>query len=90
MKIVVNRCYGGFSLSQACANALGTSRYPDEEIRTDERLIRMVEEDPVAASGLCAKLDVAEIPDDATDWMLHDYDGLEDILYVQNGKLHWA
>lgn len=33
-------------------------------------------------------LRVAVIPDDVTDWMVSDYDGLETIYFVRNGKIY--
>lgn len=48
----------------------------------------MVERDAEAASGRCAVLMVVEIPDNATDWELDEYDGLESIIYVADGKIH--
>lgn len=91
MKIVINACYGGFSLSESAAAYMGTSIYPlDEDIRTDPLLIDMVERDTLATSGRCAKLTVVEIPDNATDWELDEYDGYESITYVVDGKIHHA
>ena len=31
---------------------------------------------------------ILDIPDEATDWMIVDYDGAERIIYVLDGKLH--
>lgn len=90
MKIVINRCFGGFSVSDAVVEALHLdSAWADVE-RTDPTLIAMVEEDARAASGLCAQLRVVEIPDAATDYRLQDYDGAETIIYVLDGKIHYA
>jgi hypothetical protein len=47
-----------------------------------------VEADAEAINGACAKLKVVEIPEEATDWELNEYDGLESITYVVDGKLH--
>ena len=41
-------------------------------------------------SGRSAKLKVIEIPDNATDWDVEDYDGIERIVYVVDGKLNYA
>lgn len=91
MKIVINSCYGGFSLSESAAAYMGTSTYSlDEDIRTDPRLVDMVERDAPAASGRYANLTVVEIPDNATDWELNEYDGYESITYVVDGKIHHA
>lgn len=90
MKIVINRCFGGFSVSDAVVEALHLdSAWADVE-RTDPTLIAMVEEDARAASGLCARLKVIEIPDAATDWEFEEYDGMETITYVLDGKIHHA
>ena len=47
-----------------------------------------VEADAEAVNGICAKLKVVEIPEEATDWEINEYDGLESITYVVDGKLH--
>ncbi len=88
MKIVVNRCYGGFSVSVACAKELGIDKWDASDYRTDERLIKMVEEDADGASGYCSKLRVVEIPDDKTDYEVNEYDGYESITYVVDGVLY--
>lgn len=89
MKIVLNKCFGGYSVSQACADALGeSSRYMVD--REDPRLIEMVERDSKWASGTSAKLAVVELPDNTTDWEMDEYDGIESIIYVVDGKIHHA
>lgn len=88
MKIVINGCFGGFSLSEAAMEACGTNWSHDEDQRTNPILIEMVEHNAEAASGRCAKLEVVEIPDSATDWELDEYDGVENITYVVDGKIH--
>ena len=52
MKIVINRCYGGFSITYACAKKLGIDKYDASDYRTDERLIKMVEENADEVSAL--------------------------------------
>ena len=42
------------------------------------------------ASGFCANLRIVEIPDDYTDYYINEYDGAETLIYVKDGKLHWA
>lgn len=90
MKIVVNKCFGGFNVSDEAARKLGLSDGYHIVSRVDDRLIKMVEEDADKTSGPSAKLRVVEIPDDATDWELNDYDGRETIIYVVNGRIHHA
>lgn len=89
MKVVLNKCYGGFSLSASCAEKLGTDKYPwDDNIRFDASLIEEVEKDSEAASGLLSSLCVVTIPDEATDYEISEYDGWETVIYVLDGKLH--
>jgi hypothetical protein len=33
---------------------------------------------------------VVEIPDNATDWNIEEYDGLETVIYVLNGRICYA
>lgn len=89
MKIVLNSCFGGFSVSQNVVRELGLkSEYHAN--RQDPRLIEMVEKDSKATSGWAASLRVVDIPEEATDWELTEYDGIEGIIYVLDGKLHHA
>lgn len=88
MKLVINKCYGGFSLSEVAASALGLDGPYAEIARCDQRLITLVEADAAAAAGSHAKLRVVEIPDEVTDWEINDYDGVESVVYVVNGRLH--
>lgn len=90
MKVVVNRCYGGFSLSRAAMEALGVESPYEEISRINPNLIAFVEKDALSGSGRHAKLQIVEIPDEATDWEISEYDGFETIIYVLNGKLYHA
>ena len=85
MKIVINRCYGGFGLSDAADQAIGVGFNGD---RTDPRLISVVEELGPRANGEYSKLKIVEIPDSATDWEIGDCGGSEYVTYVVDGKLH--
>jgi hypothetical protein len=94
VKIVVNRCFGGFGISIECrslATKLGCSHmdYDDEEYpqyahgfdnpRTCMGLVRAIEIlGSEKASGKLARLEVVEIPDDI-DYEISDYDGIETI-----------
>lgn len=91
MKIVLNKCYGGFSLSVNAYTALGLKHTYSEIDRTDERLIALMEEHGSAwVSGGLAKLVLVELSDNCTDWEMDEYDGFERITYVVDGKLHHA
>ena len=89
MKIVVNRCFGGFSLSDLAVKLLGLKNNYDEVKRTDERLISLIESG-VEVSGQFADLRIKTIPNTTTDWEIDNYDGMETIIYVVDGKLHRA
>ena len=91
MKIVINRRYGRFGISKSAAEKLGISQYAFSGVsRTDERLVALVEENSKDASDSFAKLCVVEIPEEATDWRIVEYDGMEYVLYVVNGKIEEA
>lgn len=84
MKVVINNCYGGFSLSDAgiaryleLADLKATSDFYDRDIpRDDAALIQVVEELGDAANGFAADLKIVDIPDDV-DWYIEEYDGNE-------------
>ena len=83
MKVVINRCFGGFGLSDealARYNELaGTNleHYYGIE-RNDPLLVQVVEELGAKANGFCADLKIVDIPDDV-EWYVHEYDGLESV-----------
>lgn len=89
MRIVINTCFGGFHIPEALREAEGLGYYDDIE-RTDVRLVEFVETH-ADADGCYredyAELEVVEIPDTCTDWELDEYDGLESIIYVVDGKI---
>lgn len=89
MKMVINQCYGGFGLSDYAVQQLGLDS-PWAVDRCDERLVALVEQDAKAAGGPFAELAVVEIPDEATDTYLEEYDGIERLLYVLDGRIHFA
>lgn len=84
MKVVVNKCFGGFGLSEKAYEFLGLpwdnhgSKYRDYSERTDPKLIECVETLGEEANGWAARLMVVEIPDDI-EWEISDYDGIETI-----------
>lgn len=98
MKIVLNKCYGGFELSKFACEKLGCGPFacddPDETLsRTDERLIDLIEmygSEKCGADDGGTDLIIEEIPDEATDWRLDDDDGIETVTYVVDGKIYYA
>lgn len=91
MKMIINDCYGGFGIRMDILEKLKLTAYSEDDdvIRGNPQLIKMIEagED---ISGDYAKLKVIEIPDESTDWYLDEDDGWESVIYVLDGKLHWA
>ena len=91
MKMVLNRCYGGFTISDACAEKIGLDKYDTSDAaRTNPAVIKEVERDYKFASGFCSCLRTVTIPDEVTDYEVDEYDGYESITYVLDGKLYHA
>ena len=86
MKVVINSCYGGFSLSKKGSerlNELEKNAQVDPKYgfvynteRHNPNLIKVVEELGKEANGSCANLQIIEIPD-GVDYTVKDYDGFE-------------
>ena len=87
MFIVINKCYGGFHIPEALCEACGLSSY-DDIARDDLRLVEFVQEQGGDYREGCSRLVVVEVPEEATDWELDEYDGFESIIYVVDGKLY--
>lgn len=92
MVFVLNKCYGGFSLSPFAVERLGVSDpYADlDSLQIDALAALIAEYGSEKCSGSHAKLKVVEVPDTITDWMVQDYDGIESLTYVLDGKLKHA
>lgn len=87
MKIVVNNAYGGFGMGMGENGKHFLQRpYWHNEERTKQDLIEFVENNP----DDCGDLAIAIIPDEATDWEIREYDGMEEVVYVVDGKLCYA
>lgn len=82
MKIVLNRIFGGFSLSEKAYEMLGlewdTFGFAYGIERNDPRLVEVVEKLGEDANGKYAKLEVVTVPD-GIDWEIDSYDGLETV-----------
>ena len=87
MKLVINECFGGFSVNDNIVKMLNLeSRYDLEDDRTNVKLIELIESGE-NVNGDYSNLTVVEIPDDATDYMINEYDGYETVYYVLDGKI---
>lgn len=91
MKIVINVCYGGFSLSDEASDFFAKKlEWVNEfDLRTNPLFIQKVEENSQWVSSDYSKLRVVEIPDEATDWDIDEYDGFERIIYVKDGRIYY-
>lgn len=86
MKVVINNCFGGFSINREIAKKYFNDERYDVK-RTDPTLISLIESG-IDCNGPSAELRVVEIPENATDWRMIEYDGAEYIIYVVDGKMH--
>ena len=80
MKVVINKCFGGFSLSEKAYKELGIPwdnyGYAMNNDRANPKLVEAVEKLGDLAGGRHAWLSVVEIPDDI-EWDIDEYDGME-------------
>ena len=94
MKILRNRKYGGYSISENVLDKVGIDRedigwprYSDIMFgysdRDNPKLIDFFEHRP----EYLGDLEVVEVPDEATDYRIFDYDGAETVFYVVNGHI---
>lgn len=104
-KIVINGCYGNFDFSNKGKEFLKARGYEwpvvadsykkceaiEYEIRIIPDLINAVEHEMgEELEGQYSVFKVVEIPDRVTDWTITSYDGLEEIICVLDGKLHFV
>lgn len=90
MKLVINRCFGGFSVKPEIRKKYGLEncdRWNSEDCHTNKKLIELIESG-IDCNDTCSKLQIVEIPDEATDYYVKAYDGAESVLYVIDGKIH--
>ena len=85
-KIVINKCHGGFGLSDAAMRRYAEIKNIEDvntihiyDIRRDDpALVQVVEELGEKSSDRCADLRVVEIPE-GVSWLIGEYDGLEHV-----------
>jgi hypothetical protein len=83
IKVVINRCHGGFGLSAEAENkyrelaGVSDPNFHSRNIpRDDEHLIAVVELMGTEANNRFSELKIVEIPDDV-NWYIEEYDGCE-------------
>lgn len=89
MIMVLNKTWGGFALPREFCEEYGFDRYDDIE-RDDLRLVEFIQVHGGEYKGDGVRLRLVEIPDTMTDWETNDYDGIETITYVVDGKIYHA
>ena len=89
MKIAINSCFGGFKLNDNVTRECGFKSSYDVD-RTDLKLIKLIESGVYVSDINSSRIRIISIPDESTDWHIIDYDGAEDVIYVLDGKIHWA
>lgn len=90
MKLVVNKCHGVFNINSDITKKYGLNNInllDSNECHTNKKLIELIESG-IDCSGNCSRLIVVEIPDEATDYYIEEYDGLESVIYAVDGKVH--
>ena len=88
MKYVINTSYGSFYMSLTRLNKkynLNLDPF-DEETRINKGLISILENATPKMRGQLG-LAVVEVPYNATDWRVEEYDGAEHIIAVVDGTL---
>jgi len=88
MKIVLNKCFGGFGMSARAIQEMKKRGYDRgwgheyDEDRANPDLVEVVEKICEKANDEFSELKVVEIPDNAY-WYITDYDGIETVVYSE-------
>ena len=85
MLVAIHNNYGGFNIPERLSKII-KEKYSDLK---DERAFRS---NPYIINYIISHenssdLIAVEVPDDATDWEISDYDGREEIIAVVDGKI---
>lgn len=92
MKVVINRCWGGFGLSEAATQWLkerGVEEpsFAEPAFRCNPLLVEVVEQMGEAVNDASSNLAIVEIPfDSAEGWWISDYDGKETVVGREGGR----
>ena len=84
VKMVINGDFGGFGFGVAELFDDVVEMYEDDRFAPE--LVEFVEEHPYD----CGDLIVVGLPEGFTDYYIEEFEGMESVLYVLDGKIHWA
>jgi hypothetical protein len=85
MKIIVHNEWGIFEVPKEVQELIDCDEYNDSrEIRTDLRFINWLEKHNYYED----EFKIIEVPDNTTDFAIADYDGMETLYYVVDGKIY--
>lgn len=82
MKVVISKGYGEFSRFSP-SGKYWELMYNYYENRSNSTFVEKVEKYPEEFEGL----QIAHIPEEATDYTIVEFDGFEVVFYVVNGKI---
>ena len=93
MKMILNKCYGGLRYPFEALEKFPEADDDRDEYRTNPEIIEMLETENYDKEVFnkiyyYSRPVVVEIPDEATDYRMIEYDGIEEIIYVLDGKLY--
>lgn len=89
MKLIINSCFGCFAVNVNILKKYGIQTSNEEDLRTNKKLIELIESG-VYCNTNYSKLRIVDIPSEATDYYIENYDGVETVLYVLDGKIIFA
>ena len=89
MKVVLNRMFGGFSLSHKFCDAYPQFNCYGED-QDNQELIKCIEEFGInKGQSVSAEFEIFELPNETTDYYSDEYDGYDQLIYVVDGKLNF-
>ena len=89
MKVVLNKMFGGFSLSHKFCDVYPQFNCYGED-QDNQELIKCIEEFGINnAQGINAEFEIVELPSETTDYYIDEYDGYNQLIYVVDGKLNF-
>lgn len=102
MEVILNVTYGGFMIPDDVYDRLGIDsrselandiKWCQKKARSDKKVVEAFKESIKYWKAKGEPLDdlaIAVIPDKSTDYIITEYDGLETLYYVLDGKIYYA